>query len=122
LLNWLLNQKTFSMKKFAYLFALCLMFSFSNAVAAPATSQSFSTIGEPEPHPYTIVLKFKVKGQTVYLQWLVSPDTTIDELRDVVSAWSNDPDVRMSYNGVVLQDGFTLADYGIGAGAIISCS
>ena len=110
------------MKKIVYLFALCLFFSASYAATAPVTSPGVIVSGEPEPHPYTIVLKFKVKGQTVYLQWLVSHETTIEELRGVVSAWSQDPDVRMSYNGVVLLDGFTLGDYGIGAGAIISCS
>lgn len=107
------------MKKFVYVFLLCML-----VAAAPATvsAQNISAASEPEPHPNTIVLKFKVKGQTVYLQWLVFPDTTIDELREVVSAWSGDPDVRMSYNGTVLEDGFTLADYGIGPGDIISCS
>lgn len=110
------------MKKLTYLFVLCLLFSASYAAPTPVFNQQTTISGEPEPHPYNIVLKFRIKGQTVYLQWLVSPETTIEELRGIVSAWSQDPDVRMSYNGVVLLDGFTLADYGIGANAIISCS
>lgn len=110
------------MKKISYFIVLCLLFSASYAAPAPVLNQQLTSIGEPEPHPYTIVLKFKVKGQTVYLQWLVFPDTTIEELRGVVSDWSGDPDVRMSYNGTVLFDGFTVADAGIGPGGIISCS
>jgi hypothetical protein len=110
------------MKKISYLFVLCLMVAASYAAPAPVLNQPLTIISEPEPHPYNIVLKFRIKGQTVYLQWLVTPDTTIDELRDIVSAWSKDPDVVMTYQGERLEDGFTLADYGIGPNAIISCS
>jgi hypothetical protein len=110
------------MKKISYLFVLCLLVVASYAAPAPVLNQPLTIVGEPEPHPYNIVLKFRIKGQTVYLQWLVTPETTIDEIREVVSAWSRDPDVVMYYQGEFLQDGFTLADYGIGAGAIISCS
>jgi len=115
------------MKKISYLFVLCLLVASSYAAPAPVLNQPLTVIGEPEPHPYNIVLKFKIKNHagtpmTVYLQWVVTPETTIDELREVVSAWSKDPDVVMNYQGTILQDGFTLADYGIGPDAIISCS
>jgi hypothetical protein len=108
------------MKKNCYLLVLCLLFSVSYGATAPVLNQPLTVVGEPEP--FGITLKFKMKGQTVYWLWSVFPDTTIDELRALVSRWSQDPDVRMSYNGTVLLDGFTLADYGIGAHAIISCS
>jgi hypothetical protein len=110
------------MKKICYLFVLSLLFMSSYAVPARALNKQLTVVSEPEPEPFGITLKFKRNGQTVYWLWSVFPDTTIDELRALVSRWSNDPDVRMSYNGTVLQDGFTLADYGIGAHAIISCS
>jgi hypothetical protein len=115
------------MKKISYLFVLCMLFAASYAAPAPMLNHSLAIASEPEPHPYNIVLKFKVKNHvgtplTVYLQWVVTPETTIDELREVVSAWSKDPDVVMTWNGIRLQDGFTLAEYGIGPGEIISCS
>ena len=113
------------MKKISYLFALCLLVSVSatNAAPAPVIDPLVSVSGEPEPHPNTITLKFRLHGQqTVYWPWLVFPDTTIESLRATVSYYSDDPDVVMRWNGIVLEDGFTLADYGIGSGAIISCS
>ena len=112
------------MKKLPYLFALCVLFSASAlASSAPVSSPLYSVSGEPEPHPNNITLKFRLHGQqTVYWNWLVFPDTKIEDLRATVSYYSDDPDVVMRWNGITLEDGFTLADYGIGAGAIISCS
>ena len=110
------------MKKICYLFVLCLVFAASHAAPVPVVNQPLIVVSEPEPEPYGITLKFKMKGQTVYMPWQVFPDTTIEELRALVSGLSKDPDVRMRYNSMDLLDGFTLADYGIGQGAIISCS
>ena len=109
------------MKKISYLLLMCLLFSAS--YAAPATVFNQQPIVSNEPYDeITITLKMKIKGHTVYWMWLVFPDTKIEDLRATVSRLTEDPDVRMSYNGTVLLDGFTIADYGIGTGAIISCS
>ena len=110
------------MKKISYLFVLCLLVSASYAAPAPLTTPLYTVSGEPEPHPNTVTLKFRLNGQqTVYWPWLTTPDTTIEELRATVSELSGDPDVVMRWNGIVLEDGYTLGDYGIGSG-IISCS
>jgi hypothetical protein len=109
------------MKKICYLFVLCLLFTASSEATAPVLKHPLTLAGEPGEE-ITITLKMKIKGHTVYWWWLAYPDTKVEDLRAIVSDLTDDPDVRMAYNGTVLMDGFTLADYGIGTGAIISCS
>ena len=110
------------MKKITYLFVLCVLVSASYAAPASVSNPIYSVNGEPEPHPNTVTLKFRLNGQqTVYWQWLVFPDTKIEDLRATVSELSGDDDVKMRWNGILLEDGHTLGYYGIGSG-IISCS
>jgi hypothetical protein len=112
------------MKKLLPFLAGCLLMtsSFAMPVSSTVPVSLQSVMGEPEPHPNNLYVKLKVNGQTTIVWVLTFPSDTVGDVKSSVSdilGYSIDG-LTLHYNGLALDDNFTLSYYGIGANVTLS--
>lgn len=106
------------MKKLLTMLAIVMAVSGTIATTAQITERTVTANEEPQPHPNNLYVKGKrADGSTFNLWLLVFPASNVGDVKAQVGALAG-VDVTgksLYYNGQALNDGLTLADYGIGS-------